>query len=97
VGNKFQQKYGMAMGSSLSPIISNVFLEHFEKLALYLAEYEPSLWPWYVDTFVVWPHGPEHLNRLKTIQRVRPIEDVVALFSREPVFLFFHLSSLHDV
>jgi hypothetical protein len=75
-GNKFQQKYGMALGSSLSPIISNVFMEHFEKRALYLAEYKPSLWPWYVDTFVVWPHGPEqlqnflnHLNSLRTSVR----------------------------
>jgi hypothetical protein len=26
--------HGMAMGSSLSPIVSNIFMEHFEKLAL---------------------------------------------------------------
>jgi hypothetical protein len=57
VGNKFfQQKYGMVMGSSLSP---NVLMEHFEKLALYSAEYKPSLWLWYVDAFVAPPHGPE--------------------------------------
>jgi hypothetical protein len=63
VGDKFfQQKYGMAMGSSLSPILSNVFMEHFEKLAHYSAEYKPSLWLWYVDTFVVWPRGPEQLQ-----------------------------------
>jgi hypothetical protein len=37
------------------------------------------------------------LNRLKTIQRVRPVEGVVVLFSGEAIFLFFHLSSLHDV
>jgi hypothetical protein len=33
----FQQKDGMAMGSSLSPIISDVCMKHFEKLALDLA------------------------------------------------------------
>jgi hypothetical protein len=32
--NFFQQKDGMAMGSSLSPIVGNIFMEHFEKLAL---------------------------------------------------------------
>jgi hypothetical protein len=30
----FLQKDGMAMRSSLSPIISNIYMEHFEKLAL---------------------------------------------------------------
>jgi hypothetical protein len=30
----FKQKGGMAMGSSLSPIVSNIFMEHFEKLTL---------------------------------------------------------------
>jgi hypothetical protein len=54
----FQQKDGMAMVSSLSPIVSNIFMEHFEKLALDLAQYKSSLWLWYVDdTFMVWPHG----------------------------------------
>jgi hypothetical protein len=49
----FQQKHGMAMGSSL-PIVSNIFMEHFEKLALDSAQYKPSLWLRYVDdTFVV--------------------------------------------
>jgi hypothetical protein len=30
----FQQKDGTFMGSSLSPIVSNNFMEHLEKLAL---------------------------------------------------------------
>jgi hypothetical protein len=34
VDNKFfQRKSGMTMGSSLSPIVSNIFMEHFEELA----------------------------------------------------------------
>jgi hypothetical protein len=40
----FQQKYGMAMGSSLSPAVSNVFMEHFEELALDSTQYKPLLW-----------------------------------------------------
>ncbi|XP_023710144.1 uncharacterized protein LOC111865932 [Cryptotermes secundus] len=59
----FQQKDGMAMGKSLSPVVSNIFMEHFEKLALDPAPYKPSLWLRYVDgTFVVWPLGPERLQ-----------------------------------
>jgi hypothetical protein len=69
----FQQKDGMAMRSSLTPTVSNIFMEHFEKLALDSAQYKPLLWLRYIDDmFVVWPHGPEllqdflrHLNILR--------------------------------
>jgi hypothetical protein len=45
VDNKFfQQKDGMAMGNSLSPIVCNIYMEHFEELALDAAPYKPSLW-----------------------------------------------------
>jgi hypothetical protein len=55
----------MAMGSSLSPIISNIYVGNFEKLALDLGQHIPSLWLQYVDDiFVVWPHGPEQLQNL---------------------------------
>jgi hypothetical protein len=44
VDNKFfQHEDGMAVVSSLSHIVSSVFMEHFEKLALDLAQYKPSL------------------------------------------------------
>jgi hypothetical protein len=33
-GDKFcQEEEGMAMGNSLSPVVSNVFMEHFEETA----------------------------------------------------------------
>ena len=32
------------MGSSLSPAVSNIFMEYFEKLALDTEEQKPSLW-----------------------------------------------------
>jgi hypothetical protein len=62
------------MGSSLSPIVSNIFMEQFEKMVLDSVQYKPSLWFWYVDgIFVVWTHGPgrlqnfyNHLNRLRS-------------------------------
>jgi hypothetical protein len=57
----FQQKDGMAMGSSLSPIVSNIFMVHFEKLALDSAQYRQSL-RYVDDTFMVWPHGSEQLQ-----------------------------------
>jgi hypothetical protein len=40
----YQQKEGMAMGNSLSPVVSNIFMEHFEEIALETAEYKPAKW-----------------------------------------------------
>jgi hypothetical protein len=45
----FQQKDGMAMGSSLSLIVSNIYMENFEKFALDSGQHKPSLWLRYVD------------------------------------------------
>jgi hypothetical protein len=52
----FKQKDGMALGRSISLTISNTYMEHFEKLALDSAQHKPSLWLWYVDTFVAHLH-----------------------------------------
>jgi hypothetical protein len=78
-------KNGMALGSSLSPIVSNIYMKNFENLALDSALHKSSLWLLYVDdTFVVWPHGPgqlqyflSHLNSLRsTIQFAMEIGSV---------------------
>jgi hypothetical protein len=75
VDNRFyQQKAGMAMESSLSLVVSNIYMEHFGKLALETEQHKPSLWFRYVDdTLVIWPHGADglqnfltHLNNLRS-------------------------------
>jgi hypothetical protein len=73
-GKFFQQKDGMAMGSTLSPVVSNIFIDHFEELALKTAIHRPSLWLRYVDdTFVIWPHGPDKLQEFfDHINNIRP-------------------------
>ena len=68
----WEQTEGSPMGSPLSPIIANLYMEAFEQKAIRLATDKPKLWFRYVDdTFVIWQHNLEcldnfhkHLNSL---------------------------------
>jgi hypothetical protein len=73
-GRFFQHKDGMAKGISLSPVVSNIIMERFEKLALDSAQHKQSLWLRHVDDiFVILPHGPERSqNFLSHLNSFRP-------------------------
>jgi hypothetical protein len=61
-GQFYEQTDGVAMGSPLSPVIANFFMEHFEEQAIKQATHKPVCWYRYVDdTFVIWPHGQDKL------------------------------------
>jgi hypothetical protein len=55
-GQFYEQTDGVAMGSPLSPVIADFFMEHFEETVLDGAIHKPLCWFRYVDdTFVIWP------------------------------------------
>ena len=52
------------MGSPLSPILADIYMEFFEDTAINTSELKPELWYRYVDdTFVIWRHGIDELRK----------------------------------
>ena len=69
-GQYYQQMEGATMGSPLSPIVANIFMEKFEKDALDTAPHPSSLWKRYVDdTFVIQDeqHNDEFFHHINSI------------------------------
>ena len=61
-----EQLEGAAMGSPLSSIVANLFMESLEEKALESSPQKPRIWLRYVDdTFVVWSHGNETLQKFQ--------------------------------
>ena len=70
-GQHYEQVEGAAMGSPLSPIVANIYMEHFETRALETAPHPPSIWKRYVDdTFVIQKttHKEEFFQHLNSIE-----------------------------
>lgn len=61
-GDLYEQTCGVSMGSPLSPLVENIFMEDFESKAFSLALFQPRIWKRFVDdTCVVWSHRKEKL------------------------------------
>ena len=70
-GQYYEQLEGAAMGSPLSPIIANLYMEEFEAKALNTAPNPPTLWKRFVDdTFVVIKkcHQEEFFHHIDSIE-----------------------------
>jgi hypothetical protein len=58
-----QEDEEIAMRNSLSPVVSNMFMEQFEEIALDTADHKPAKCLRYVDaTSMIWPHGTARLQ-----------------------------------
>jgi hypothetical protein len=69
----YGQIEGVAIGSPLSLVIANFYMEDFKKDALDSAPQQPLLWFCHTDnTFIIWTHRPnklnDFLNHLNSIQ-----------------------------
>ena len=69
-GHFYRQRHGCAMGSPVSPIVADLFMEDFEEYALDFINFAPRTWLRYVDdTFCVIKKDHvtpfrEHLNSI---------------------------------
>ena len=79
-GKYYKQTQGEAMGSPISPLIANIFMEEFEVKALQSSPNPPSMWLRFVDdTFVI--NRTEHSQQL--IQHINN-QDPHIQFTVEP-------------
>ena len=66
----YEQTKGAAMGSPISTIVANIFVEEFENRAITTALHPPRIWKRYVDdTFVLQhqTHKEEFLQHINTV------------------------------
>jgi len=60
----YEQISRVAMGSPLSPIVVNLYMEYFEKKAIESDPLNPAWWKRFVDdTNIKWTHGKVELDR----------------------------------
>lgn len=62
------------MRSSLSAILSNIYIKQFKHTAMQTYDLQPKLWLRYIDdTFVIWPHPIHTLqDYLAHIDNIKP-------------------------
>lgn len=68
----YQQKDGTAMGSPVSPVVANIFMEHIEKQAIRSSPYPIRFWRRYVDDTFCFLSKPSMEEVQKHLNSVSP-------------------------
>lgn len=72
-GDFYEQTEGAAMGSPVSAVVANLYMEHFETLALSSAPVRPRIWKRYVDDVLSIQKKGDDVDRLcDHLNSVRP-------------------------
>ena len=77
----YEQQEGGAMGSLISPIVANLFMEDFEKRAIESSPHPPCFWRRFVDdtfTIIYTAHKESFLEHLNSI------DDTIQFTSEDP-------------
>ena len=73
-GQFFEQVEGVAMGSPVSPIVANLYMEYLEQKALSTAPHPPRFWCRYVDdTFVI----HKEANKQGFLQHINSVDPTI--------------------
>jgi hypothetical protein len=63
-GEFYEKINGVVMGFPLSPIVSSLFMENFEKRVMDAYPPKETTWKGYIDvTNVMWLHGRQEINK----------------------------------
>ena len=77
-GQFFEQVEGAAMGSPVSPIVANLYMEYLEQETLSTAPHPPRFWCRYVDdTFVI----HKEANKQCFLQHKNSIDPAIKIYS----------------
>lgn len=89
----FEQNDRVAMGSSLSPVVTNFYMEKFEEMVLQSTPLKPACWLRYIDdTFVIWSCGKEKLLRfLDHLNSIHPRIQFTMEIERHGQFAFLDI------
>ena len=80
-GKFFEQVKGAAMGSPISPIVANLFMEDLEAKALFTAPTPPTLWKRFVDdTFIIIKKS----SKESFLQHLNSVDDNIHFTCEEP-------------
>lgn len=64
-GDLYEQIYGFSMGSTLSPIVANLFMKCFQHQALNSSPTKFNFWDIFMEnTNIKWPHGKDKFKKI---------------------------------